>query len=120
MFDNLSRDDALKLLERIQHLINSSEEDDFSKAISFNLIKIEFDKALHKPQEERMRAFEVITDLGKTEIVFAASKSKAKNESDAHSDGNTFFSLRVKRRPDLDQYVESGLPDNFDITKRPE
>lgn len=115
----LNHDDALKLLERVQDIINKSGKTEFDKALSFNAIKHEFDRVLHKPEEPEILAFEVIGEFGTSEIVFAPSKSKAKNNSNAYADGNAFFALRTKRRPELDQYAETGLPDDFNQLKAP-
>ncbi|WP_339194646.1 hypothetical protein MKY95_23295 [Paenibacillus sp. FSL P4-0176] len=109
----LNHDDALKLLERVQDIINKSGKTEFDKALSFNLIMHSFDKALHKPEEPKILAFEVTGDFGIREIVFATSKSKAKSNSDAYADGKAFCDLKTKRRPDLDQYAETGLPDDI-------
>ncbi|OMF47739.1 hypothetical protein [Paenibacillus amylolyticus] len=115
----LNHDDALKLLSRVQDIIDKSGKTEFDRALSFNLINHEFEKALHKPEEPILLAFEVIGEYGTREIVFAPSKSKAKKDSDAYADGNAFFALRTKRRPELDQYAETGLPDDFDQLKAP-
>ncbi|OKP97797.1 hypothetical protein [Paenibacillus sp. P46E] len=107
--------EALELIARIQRIINQAVDSDGAKVLAFNLISDEIKGATNVPVPEKLLlAYQVYGENGEdyNDIVFAPSRSKAKYESIAYLEHGTAYALiKALRRPDLDKYAQTGIPD---------
>lgn len=102
----LEHEEAMELLKRIQNIISKAGETEGSQVLAFNLIKSEVESTLNPPEEPEAVAYEVFNADGSSSIVYATSRSKAKYESDAYTNGLGYAEIRAIRRPDLDHLAD--------------